>query len=747
MLRLPEARPRSLAAWSAWFRDAWIRARSGPSTRELAQTGGPAGLGLLPRRLMPDSTERLVCGFCSTGCGLVVHRKAGQAVNLSPDPAYPVNRGSACPKGWEALAPLRASDRGTTPLLRDARGRMIPVTWEEALSVFAERLRGTLAERGADGAAFLSTGQIATEEMLYLGSLWKLGIGARLADSNTRQCMATSHVAYKQAFGFDAPPFSYADFEESDAILLVGANPAIAHPILWERVLRNRRRPEIVVLDPRRTETAEAASRHIALAPKSDLGLLYAVAAEVARRGWLDRAFVEASTRGGGEFLAFVEGFGRRDACREAEISDDDFEALVGLFRPGRRTSIWWTMGVNQSHQAVRTAQACINLCLLTGNIGKPGTGPNSITGQMNAMGSRLFSFTSSLPAGRRWDDPGHRAEIAAFFGVPESRIPSDSGPAYDEILRSASAGRMGFLWVVATNPAHSWIGQRDFLSARDRVFLVVQDMYPTTETAQLADLYLPSAGWGEKDGSAINSERRLGRLRKISPPPGQALPDLDIFRLVARAMQVGGRWDEWTSASDVFEAMKSLSRGRPCDISGIPGIDALDDEGGVQWPVAAGEWPPGRERRLFEDGRFFTEDRRAAFHFDPPRLAPELPDMSFPLRLLTGRGSSSQWHTGTRTSKSAVLRRLHPGDPVVDMNALDARLRGLREGDWAEIVSRRGTARARVVVSSAMLPGQVFVPMHAADANRLTLPVFDPHSRQPSYKDGAVEVRIAKRA
>jgi len=719
-----------------------VRSFDGPATRHLSQSGTVQGLGLVPGRLAPEGLLRTVCGYCSTGCGLLVHLQDGKAVNLSPDPDHPVNLGTACPKGWEALAPLASFDRGRSPLLRDpASGRMMRVSWERAMEVFVEKLGESLSRHGSDGAAFLSTGQIPTEEMLFLGALWKFGIGATAADSNTRQCMATAHTAYKESFGFDAPPFSYADFEESDNLIFVGANPAIAHPILWERVLKNRRNPTIVVLDPRRTETAQAATRHVALAPKSDLVLLYGLANEILRRGWMDRDFVAAHTEGFDSFAAFLEEFTTPRALGESGITEEEFSFLADLFEPGKRVGIWWTMGVNQSHQAVRTAQAIVNLCLMTGNIGKPGTGPNSITGQMNAMGSRLFSCTSSLPGGRNWTDPDHRREVAEWFGIPAEKIPDTSGPAYDQILSNARWGLMGFLWVVATNPAHSWIGQEDFDAAAKKTFLVVQDLYPDTETAVMADLYLPSGGWGEKDGSMINSERRLGRMRRAATPPGLALSDLDIFRLVAGAWGVEGRIGSWKTAEDLFQAMRDLSKGRPCDISGVVDLAALESQGGVQWPCPEGAYPPGKERRLFEDGRFFTKSMRAKFVFDPVRPSPITLDANYPLRLLTGRGSSSQWHTLTRTSRSAILRSLAPTDPLVEMHPADATARGLVPGEWVRIRSCRGRARARVVIASTMRQGEIFVPMHAPDANRLTEPVFDPHSRQPSYKDGAVQV------
>lgn len=723
-----------------------LRAFDGPATARLARSTPIPGLGQLPDSRTPRSIQRSVCGWCSTGCGLLIHQGHGKPVNITPDPLYPVNRGTACPKGWEAMSPALTNERGTTPLLRDPKtGAMRPIGWGEAMRIFKEKTQGALADHGPEGAAFLSTGQIPTEEMLFLGALWKFGIGAHAADSNTRQCMATAHVAYKESFGFDAPPFSYQDLDESDALVFVGANPAIAHPILWERVVNRTRKADIAVIDPRRTETAQVATRHLALDPKTDLVLFQHLAREVIARNWIDRDFVENHTSGFEELQRVLSGLEGRDPLVDCGLAPGDFEWLVERFRPGLRTSVWWTMGVNQGHQAVRTAQAIVNLCLITGNIGKPGTGPNSITGQMNAMGSRMFSCTTSLPCGRDWKNPAHRKDVADILGVDVAQFPAGPGPAYDQILTNAREGRMGMLWVVATNPAHSWIGQKDFLEAASKTFLVVQDMYPDTETAKLADLYLPSGGWGEKDGTAINSERRLGRFRASTPPPGSALVDFDIFRLIARTFGVGGRMAAWHQQEDVFQAMRDLSRGRPNDITGVVDLDDVEGRGGVQWPAPEGGSERGGTARLFADGVFPTPDGRARIVAEQALPSPHRREARFPLRLLTGRGSSSQWHTLTRSNRSALLRSLSPARTLVEMHPDDASVRGLRSGDQVRVVSANGEAAAVVHLASTMRPGEVFLPMHAPDVNRLTVPVFDAQSRQPSYKDGWVEILVGK--
>ncbi len=729
--------------------DSLLHARSGPMTTDMVLHPSDFGLGRVPARLAPAATTTAVCGFCSTGCGLKIHlNESGEAINLTPNPDHPVNLGMACPKGWEALTPLAAPDRATTPLLRENKsGVLAPVSWERALAAFTENFKRLQQKHGAHSIAFLSTGQIVMEEMALLGALFKFGMGGLHCDSNTRQCMATSHVAYKQSFGFDAPPFTYADFEESDALIFIGANPCIAHPIMWQRVMRNRRSPEIVVVDPRATETAQAATLHVALRPKSDLTLLYGLAHLLIAQDAVKWDFLEAHTSGFEEFAAFVADFTPARVAAETGVPEPTLQRLVTTIATRERVSFWWTMGVNQSHEATRTAQAIINLALMTGHIGRPGTGANSITGQCNAMGSRLFGNATSLLGGYDFTSAADRTHVAKVLGLDPARIPDRTGYAYDQILDAIDRGEIRGLWVIATNTAHSWINQtraRDLLAKLD--FLVVQDMYPTTETARLADLVLPAAGWGEKDGILINSERRLGLVRKVARAPGQALSDFAIFQLIANAWGCGQMFDAWRSPEAAFQILQQLSRGQPCDFSGIRDYAHLDAAGGIQWPWAESSASPERERRLFADGKFFTPDRRAKFFFDAPRPMPEPTDAAFPFLLLTGRGSSAQWHTGSRTDKSAVLRKLAPTVLTVEINPADATRLRIASNHRVSVRSRRGTADAIALVTATVQPGQLFMPMHFEAVNRLTFPSFDPHSRQPSYKACAVTISRAAR-
>ncbi len=719
-----------------------IHQRDGKLTRELLLEPAGNGLGQVPSRQLPDATTTMVCGYCSTGCGLKIHLRDHEVVNLSPETNYPVNLGMACPKGWEALTVLDAPDRATTPLLRNADGQLVPVDWNRAMNEFVSRMKAIQQTHGPQSIAFLSTGQIPTEEMAFLGALAKFGMGMLHGDGNTRQCMATAVVAYKQAFGFDSPPYTYADFEESDVLVFTGANPCLAHPIMWERVMRNRRSPEIIVIDPRMTETAMYATQHLAIAPKSDQTLFYGIARILIEQGWINHTFIEQSTEDFEKFAKFVEPFEISRVAAETHLRPEQLRRFAESIHERDRTSFWWTMGVNQSHQGVRTAQAIINLALMTGNIGRPGTGANSITGQCNAMGSRLFSNTTGLLGGHEFTNPSHREKVAKVLGIDPVRIPSENSWAYNEIMEGILRGKIKGLWVICTNPAHSWINQNQARDILDRLdFLVVQDMYHTTETAQRAHLILPAAGWGEKEGTFINSERRIGVLKKVRKAPGQALADFQIFQLIAHYWGCGEMFQRWSDPATVFEILKELSQGRPCDISGITDYSFLEEHGGVQWPFAADQGDDRQERRLFEDGRFFHANGKAKFLAEEPRPVTERPSAQFPFQLLTGRGSASQWHTQTRTSKSAVLRKLYPEQPFIEINPADARALGITPNAWVRVESQRGEMRAMAFLTPAVAPGVVFIPMHYEGTNRLTDPVFDPYSKQPSYKSCAVRV------
>ncbi len=730
-----------------------LQQRDGELTRQLLLQPGKHGLGMTHDSLAADATTTMVCGYCSTGCGLRIHLRNGEAIGLTPETNYPVNLGMACPKGWEALRVLDSPDRATTPMIRRADGQLHEASWDEALQRFTHEFKKIQQTYGNDSVAVLSTGQIANEEMALLGALAKFGMGIRHLDSNTRQCMATAATAYKQSFGFDAPPYTYDDFEQSDCLVFIGANPCIAHPIMWERVLRNPNHPEILVLDPRRTETAMAATQHLQLNPKSDLALLYAITAEIIAQGYVDYPFVEQHTNDFDALTRHVANFTPESVAATSGISADAIRHAAKTIGSARAASLWWTMGINQSYEGTRAAQAIINIALITGNIGRPGTGANSITGQCNAMGSRLWGNATNLFGHHEFDNDDDRNKIATVLGIDAEKIPTTASWSYDRIMEGIGRGEIRGLWVIATNPSHSWIDHLEAQSLLNKLdFLVVQDMYTSTETARQADMILPAAGWGEKEGTLINSERRYSVLKRLRRAPGQALADFQIFRAVAEYWGVGEMFSAWDSPEAVFRIMQQASRGQFCDISGIQGYAQLDRCGGIQWPwseadaraVSGGD--PQQQRRLFSDGYFPTLNGRAHLMVDSPAQIPEPACDDYPFVLLTGRGTVSQWHTQTRTSKSPVLNKLYPSEAYIEIHPHDALTLGIHHNEHVLVQSRRGSLTARACLTPTVRPGQVFLPMHYDTVNRLTLSHFDPHSRQPSYKDCAVRIERVSR-
>lgn len=700
------------------------------------------GLGKLPSRIQPDAVTSAVCGFCSTGCTLNLHVKNNQAINVTPSNDSVVNFGLACPKGWEALTPLKSTDRGMTPLMRTSEG-LKPCDWDTALKVFCNNFKEVQEKHGKESVAFLSTGQIPFEEMALLGAVAKFGMGVVHGDGNTRQCMASAAVAYKQSFGFDAPPYTYADFELSDTLVFVGANPCISHPIMWHHVCKNKNNPNIIVIDPRKTETATAATHHYDIQPKSDLALFYCLANLLDQKGYIDKEFIEKNTNEYDDFRVFFKDYTLERAVRETGMSEDKILELVELIHSGKRVSFWWTMGVNQGHQGTKIAQSLINLALMTGNIGKEGTGANSITGQTNAMGSRIFSNTTGLFAGRDFQNVQHRQEISELMNIPIENIPDRNSLPYHKILEGIEEGTIKGLWVVATNPGHSWIQRKEIKKLFSKLdYLVVQDMYMNTDTIDSANLFLPAAGWGEKDGVVINSERRLGLYKKTNKAPGLAMADFYIFKLIAEYWGCGELFKEWSSPEAAFQVMKKISKGTPCDFSGIKDYAMINAAEGIQWPFPEGSDVNGpRQRRLFEDGKFYHRDQKAKFlfteHVEPTSKITE----EFPIIMLTGRGTSAQWHTGTRTSKSEILKKLYPKEIYVEINPEDAIERRIVDGEKVEIKSEHASIQAHAYFTPRLNKGQVFVAMHYFEANKLTHASFCPDSSQPSYKYTAVNI------
>jgi assimilatory nitrate reductase catalytic subunit len=694
--------------------------------------------GYTSSKKIPDAWVPTTCGYCSVGCGIEIGVKNGRAIASRPLATHPVNRGKLCPKGLSEHYILEAANRARYPLLR-SKGKLERTGWNEALDTMVERLCGIQAKYGTQSMGVLSTGQLVTEELYALGKLVQLGFGTSNYDGNTTLCMASAVSGYKGSFGSDGPPGAYEDIEKADVVLLVGANLADNHPILCQYLEANSGKT-LIVADPRVSKTAMMADLYLPLKPRSDLALANGIAHILIRHGLIDRSYVENYTTGFEELARFLEAYSPDRVSQVTGLSEELLYKTAFLYGRARAAFIGWTMGVNHSTLGTATVSALCNLALLTGNIGRAGAAPFSITGQCNAMGSREASFTSSLPGYRKFENGEDRRELAALWNIEESWLPRSRGLAYPDIIEAVLAKRIRGLWIIGTNPLVSFPNQdvlRQALSNLD--FLVVQDGYHPTPTTELAHLVLPAAIWGEKEGTYTNSERRVSKVNRAVAPPGGARPDFDIFLAIAE--KLGCReeiYPGWHSPEDAFDEWKRVSQGRLCDYSGIS-YSLLAERGAVQWPFpAGGESSP----RLYQDGRFQTGDGRArliAAHWEP---FPEQPTPRFPLILNTGR-TVEHWHTRTKTGEIPILEHLSPR-AWLEMNPADAEQLGLRSHDRVDVVSRRGRVSCvELRLTEIVAPGQVFMPFHffETNVNEVTQSAFDPVSREPNYKQCAVRV------
>jgi assimilatory nitrate reductase catalytic subunit len=606
----------------------------------------------------------------------------------------------------------------------------------------AAAFRRVQAAHGPDAVGVISTGQLVTEEFYALGKLVQLGLGTRNLDGNTTLCMSTAVAGYKRSFGSDGPPGAYEDLERADVILLIGANIADNHPILCRRLQANPG-TTLIVVDPRVTKTAMMADLHLPIRPRADLALINGLIHIVIDRGAVDYDYVDRHTIG---FEALKASVREYTPTRVAEITGLETGLLyetAALYSTAKAAFIGWTMGVNHSTKGTETVNAINNLALITGNIGRAGASPFSITGQCNAMGTREAGFASSLPAYRKFESAEDREALAGIWNVPVERIPSVRGLAYPDIIEAALERKIRALWIIATNPIVSFPNRGALTQALEGLdFLVVQDGFHPTPTSEFADLVLPAAIWGEKEGTYTNSERRVSKVNRAVAPPGEARPDFDIFLGVASALGVRDElFPAWRTPGDAFEEWKRVSAGRLCDYSGMT-YEAIEAHGGIQWPFADSASDPAATRRLYTDGVFQTDDGRARLIPVTWEPFPEQPTGEFPLVLNTGR-TVEHWHTRTKTANVPILERLSP-HAWAEMNPHDARVLGLKPQNRVDIVSRRGRIRdVELRVTETVAPGQIFVPFHYAEANanQVTQSAFDPVSREPNYKQSAVRV------
>ncbi len=699
-------------------------------------------VGYISAQKTADRWVKTTCGYCSVGCGMLLGVRDGKVVTSQGDPDHPVNQGKLCPKGLAEHYVLEAENRARHPMLREGAG-FRPVSWSDALRRMATEFRRVADKHGPGAIGVISTGQLVTEEFYTLGKLVQLGLGTSNYDGNTTLCMSTAVSGYKRSFGSDGPPGAYEDLTSADVILLIGANIAENHPILCQHLERNRAKT-LIVADPRVTKTAMMADLYLPVRPRSDLALVNAIAHVLIRDGLIDRDYIDRHTSGFEDLRRFVARYTPEFACGITGLSPELIERVAHLYGKAQAGFVGWTMGVNHSSKGTDTVTAINNLALLTGNVGRVGGSPFSITGQCNAMGTRESGFTSSLPGYRKFENAADREELAEIWKIPAERIPARRGLAYPDIVDAVLKKEIRALWIIATNPLVSFPNIDVLKQALGELqFLVVQDCFHPTPTTELADLVLPAATWGEKEGTYTNSERRVSKVNVGSPPPGEALSDFEIFLRIAQEI---GCCDElfpgWQSPRDAFEEWKSVSKGRLCDYSGMS-WEMIEESGGVQWPFPEETGSsPTSARRLYTDGEFETADGKALFCCAEWEPFPEQPSPEFPFVLNTGR-TVEHWHTRTKTGVVPILEKMAPR-AWLEMNPVDAKTLALRPHDRVDVISRRGTVHGiELRVTEVIAPGQVFVPFHFAEwnINDVTQDMFDPISREPNYKQCAVRV------
>ena len=698
----------------------------------------------------PALWRRTLCPYCGVGCGLLVQVEDGAVKRVKGDPDHPSSLGDVCAKAVHLPPALRTADRLLYPQLRtrrDAAPARVP--WELAVRFVADQIREIVARHGPDAFAFYGSGQLLTEEYYVASKLAKGVLGTNNFDTNSRLCMASAAAGYARSLGSDGPPGAYADIETADCFFLIGTNTADCHPVTWKRIRKRKlAAPEevaVMVADPRWTETADIADLHLPLRPGSDVALLNSILHVLWKEGMLDPDFVTLHTSGWPALRPVLARYSPENASSITGLSTEIIVAAARRFGRAGAAMTLWSMGINQSHQGTDKNTAILNLHLATGQIGRPGAGPFSLTGQPNAMGGReTGGLAHLLPGYRDVSDAEARAVVERHWGVPAGRIGSAPGRSALEVFEGLLDGSVRAVWILCTNPAAS-MPDLDLIekALRQAELVIVQDAYHPTETTRFADVLLPAAQWPEKDGVMTSSERRLTYLPKLVEPPGEALPDAVIVTRVARELGYKEAF-AYESAAQIFDEFAALTAGTVCDYSGVS-HERLRTEGPLQWPVPAATHPG--TPRLYPDLHFPTEDGRARLipvEHDPPV---EVPDASYPLTLTTGR-VRDHWHTLTRTGKSPALAA-RTREPLLEVNLRDAQRAGILDGDFVEITSRRGKAVAQARISETIRQGTCFLPFHWGRqwgfykaANNLTLSARDPRSKQPELKACAVRIR-----
>lgn len=698
---------------------------------------------------MQTTKIKTTCSYCGVGCGMIVTNDAKNGVMVEGDKDHPVNKGMLCSKGMNLHYVVNdTSDRILYPEMRGSKFYPLErVSWDTALDRAAAVFSSIIKKHGPDSVGFYISGQCLTEEYYLVNKLVKGFLKTNNIDTNSRLCMSSAVVGYKKTFGEDSVPIAYDDIELADTFLITGANPAWCHPILFRRLEKHKEKnpkTKIICIDPRRTDTAAFADLHLQIIPGSDIILYHAIAKRIIEKGYVDHDFVKNHAENFKQYKDLVLGTSLEKASKLCGISVNDIKLAADLIGKAKGFISLWAMGLNQSAVGVDKNTALLNLSLLTGQVGKPGSGPFSLTGQPNAMGGReVGGMATLLAAHKDIANPAHRKEVADFWGVDE--ISDKPGLTATEMFEALESGKMKAVWIICTNPLVSLPDSRRAEKAlQNAKFVVVQDISHNADTAKFADLLLPAAGWLEKEGTMTNSERRISYLPKGINPPGEALPDIEILIRFAKKMNFNGF--NFNSAEEVYKEHCALTKNTNIDISFL-NYNRLKTEGTFQWPVSDYNHPG--TPRLFTDKKFYTPSGKAIFNLPVSIENTSVqPNDEFPFILTTGR-IRDQWHTMTKTGKVSRLLT-HIPSPVLEINPIDAFKNEIKNGDIVVISSKNGEVRVKAKVTDSIKEKVVFLPMHWGkqlenDLNRtnnLTNTVVDPVSKEPDFKFTTVSIK-----
>lgn len=698
------------------------------------------------------SSFRSTCSYCGVGCGIIVKKDRQGKVSVSGDPDHPVNKGMLCSKGMNLNYVVEErNDRLLHPQMRWSRAApMQKVSWDTALDRVAAVFKSLIQNYGPDSVGFYVSGQCLTEEYYLVNKLTKGFLGTNNIDTNSRLCMSSAVAGYVKTLGEDSVPICYDDIEQADCFFIAGANPAWCHPILFRRIEKHKEQnpdAKIVVVDPRKTQSCALADLHLQIRPGTDTVLYHAIGRCLIEQGDIDLNFIKSHTDGFEAYRKEVMQKTLQEAAAICDISIDDILLAAKYIGNAKGFLTFWAMGLNQSASGVNKNLALINLNLITGHIGKPGSGPFSLTGQPNAMGGReVGGMASLLAAHKNLLDAEHRQEVADFWGVDS--IAAKPGLTATQMFDALREGKMKAVWIICTNPLVSLPDACKIEEALENAaFVVVQDISNRSDTVAYADLVLPAAGWLEKEGTMTNSERRISYLEKAIDPPGEALPDAEILWKFAQKM--GFRGFDYSSMSEVYAEHCALTKGTNIDISGLS-YEVLKEKGSMQWPVP--QKGHSGTARLFEDKKFYTPNQRAQIQSSGAENASEPLTPDFPLVLTTGR-VRDQWHTMTRTGKVQKLKK-HISQPFLEIHPSDALIRDIREDDVVVIRNSRGEVKVKAKITENIKKGVVFLPMHWGKilqkdfgrANNLTNNLYDPVSKEPDFKYSAVQVEKVKK-